>query len=319
MAEILTVLCHPAAAQAPRTPSSPATVTPAPTSRPAEAVKSSEVIARLGTSDVTAEELRAVIATLEPRQQAALAHDPTLLSQAVRTILGDRLVLKEALAKKWEQQPSVAAQIERARENVIIESYLRSVTTPPEGYPTDEEIKAVYDANATAFLIPRRFELAQITVALPKGADKATDEKARRKLDELMRKLKLPGANFAALAKAESDDSESAEKGGEIGWLTEAQLRPEIRNQVTGLAKAAITDPIRLDDGWHILKLLDTEAAHARPLGEVRDALAQRMRAERADASRRAYVADLLKQSPPIVNELALSKLLAAPAPEPAR
>jgi peptidylprolyl isomerase len=227
------------------------------------------------------------------------------------------LVLKEALAKKWDQQPAVVTQIERARQNAIVDSYLRSVTMPPDSFPTDEEIKAVYDANATAFIIPRRFQLAQITVALPKDADKAAEEKARKKLDELVRKLRLPGANFAAVAKAESDDGESGEKGGEIGWLTEAQLRPEIRSQVAGLAKVAITDPIRLDDGWHILKLLDTEAAHPRPLGEVREALAQRLRAERADANRRAYVAELFKQSPPIINELALSKLLETPAPEP--
>jgi peptidylprolyl isomerase len=76
------------------------------------------------------------------------------------------------------------------------------------------------------------------------------------------------------------------------------------------LPKAGVTDPIRLEDGWHVLKLLDTEAAHSRPLAEVRDALVQRMRAERIEANRRAYVAELLKQSPPVVNEIALSRLL---------
>jgi len=75
---------------------------------------------------------------------------------------------------------------------------------------------------------------------------------------------------------------------------------------------------VRLDDGWHVLKLIDTEAAHSPPLSEVREALAQRMRAEKADANRRAYVAELLKQSSPIVNELALSKLL-EPQSEPTR
>ena len=312
LAGTLLGLCKPATAQAPRAPSAPAAAAPAQSARPGEGFKGGEVIARLGTTDVTADELRGIVANLDPRQQAALARDPALLSQAVRTMLGERLVLKEALAKKWEQQPAVVAQVERARQNVIVESYLRSVTAPPDGYPNDEEIKAVYDANATAFLVPRRFQLAQITVAVPKDADKAVEEKARKKLDDVMRKLKQSGANFAALAKSDSDDGESADKGGELGWLAEAQLRPEIRGQVVGLAKAASTEPIRLDDGWHILKLLDTEAAHARPLAEVRDALVQRMRAERAEASRRAYVAELLKQSPPIINELALSKLLEA-------
>jgi peptidylprolyl isomerase len=301
-----------------RSSNAPPQAAPPPSARPADA-KGSEVVARVGTTDITADEVRALIATLDPRQQASLARDPALLSQALRTLLGDRLVLKEALAKKWDQQPAVTAQIERARESAIVDSYLRSVSAPPEAYPNDEEVKAVYDANATAFLIPRRFQLAQITVSVPKDADKAAEEKARKKLDEVVKKLKQQGANFVALAKSDSDDSESADKGGEIGWLPEAQMRPEVRGQVIGLAKGGVTDPVRLDDGWHILKLIDTEAAHARPLAEVRDALAQRMRAERTEANRRAYVTELLKQSPPIVNELALSKLVDAPPAEPVR
>ena len=106
------------------------------------AVKGSEVVARVGDSDVTAEEVRAAIAFLEPRQQAAVARDPALLSQTVRAILANRLVLKEALAKKWDQQPPVVAQLARARENLIVESYLQSVTAPPESYPNDAEIKS---------------------------------------------------------------------------------------------------------------------------------------------------------------------------------
>jgi parvulin-like peptidyl-prolyl isomerase len=325
LAGMLLGACAPAVAQAPaRAPTSPSQAAPAPAPAPSQRPPESpgnggEVIARVGTSDVTADEVRAVVATLDGRQQAALAHDPALLSQAVRTMLANRLVLKEARGKKWDQQPGVAAQLDRARENLLAELYLQSVTTPPDSFPSEAEIKAVYDANATAFLVPRQFQLAQITIALAKDADKAAEDKARKKLDEVVKKLKQPGANFAALAKSDSDDGDSAEKGGEIGWLTEAQLRPEIRSQIVGLAKSAFTEAVRLDDGWHILKLLDTQASHARPLAEVRDALVQRIRAERTEANRRAYVAELFKQSPPIINELALSKLVAAPAAEPPR
>jgi parvulin-like peptidyl-prolyl isomerase len=321
LAGVLLGFCAPAIAQAPaRAPAPPPQAAPAPTQRPPESAgNGGEVIARVGTSDVTADEVRAVVATLDARQQAALAHDPALLSQAVRTMLANRLVLKEARGKKWDQQPGVAAQLDRARENLLAELYLQSVTTPPDSFPSEAEIKAVYDANATAFLVPRQFQLAQITVAVAKDADKAAEDKARKKLDEVVKKLKQPGANFAALAKSDSDDGDSAEKGGEIGWLTEAQLRPEIRGQIVGLAKSAFAEPVRLDDGWHILKLLDTQASHARPLAEVRDALVQRIRAERTDANRRAYVTELFKQSPPIINELALSKLLGAPSSEPPR
>lgn len=269
-----------------------------------------EVIARVGGNDVTAAELRAVISGLNQRQQAALGRDPALLSQTIRTLLANRLVLKEALGKKWEQKPNIAAQLDQARENLIVETYLQSRTTPPADFPGEQEIKSVYEANASAFLVPRQFQLAQIFVALPKDADKAAEDKARKKLDEVLKKLKQPGADFGATARSDSDDADSVDAGGEIGWLTEAQLRPEIRTQVVGLAKAAVTDPVKLDDGWHILKLIDTKPAQTRPLTEVRDTLVQRIRDERIEANRRAYLAELLRQSPPAINELALSKLL---------
>lgn len=315
------------AAAAPRaaTPApAPAPAPAAPAAKPAAAdegaIKGSEVIARVAGSEVTADEVRAVIAFLEPRQQIAVARDPALLSQTVRAILASRLVLKEALAKKWDQQAAVATQISRARDNVVVESYLQSVSAPPENYPGEADVKSVYEANASAFLVPRRFRLAQIVVTLAKDADKAAEDAARRKLDDVIKKLKAPGADFASLARSLSEDASTAEKDGEVGWVAEPDLRAEIRSQVIGLPKLGTTEPIRLDDGWHILKLVDTESARTRPLAEVRDALVQRIKAERIEANRRAYMAELLKQTPPVVNEIALSKLLEArPDAAPAR
>ncbi|HEV2156673.1 peptidylprolyl isomerase [Bradyrhizobium sp.] len=288
----------------------PAAAQPVPAAQDSAPVKGGEIIARVGDSDVTAEEVRATIQLLDARQQAAMARDPALLSQTVRAILANRLVLKEATAKKWDQQPAVVTQLARARDTLIVETYLQSVTALGDSYPSDADIKSVYEANASAFLVPRRFRLGQIVVNLAKDADRAAEDIARKKLDDVVRKIKQPGAEFGSIARASSDDAATAGREGEIGWVAEPDMRTEIRGQVTGLPKSGITDPIRLEDGWHILKLLDTEASHTRPLADVREALVQRMRAERIEANRRAYVAELLKQTPPVVNEIALSRLL---------
>lgn len=273
-----------------------------------DAQPASDVIARLGNVDVTADDVRAEIGRLGARDQEALAHDPALMSRTVRLLLANRLVLKEALAKKWEQQPAVAAQLERVREQAIIESYLQSVSAAPDGFPTEAQIQAVYESNMSAMLVPRQFRVAQIFVAA--APDKQSEDKVRRKLDQVQRKLQQAGADFAAIAAADSEDRVAAENGGELGWLSDAQLRPEIRGQVMGLANGAVSDPIRLDDGWHIIRLIDTKAAYTRQLAEVRDQLAQRIREERVSANRRAYLAKLIEQSPPVINELALSHLL---------
>jgi parvulin-like peptidyl-prolyl isomerase len=264
-----------------------------------------DVVARVGNTNVSADELRSYVAALGANERAALAQDPAVFSQAVRMLLANRLVLQEIYAKKWDQQPTVTAQLDRVRESAMAELYLQSVTAPPSNFPSDEELQKVYDANRAALLMPRQFELAQIFVAVPKDADKTAEEQGKKGVDDILRKLKAPGADFAALA-----NEGGGKNGGELGWLMETQVRPEIRAKVMELAKGAVSEPIRLEDGWHVVKLVDTKAAYTRTLPEVRDQLVQQMRNERAAALRRAYIAELLKAHPPVVNEFALSNLL---------
>jgi parvulin-like peptidyl-prolyl isomerase len=274
------------------------------------ALKGSQIVARVGDKDVTAAELRTAIQQLDIRQQAALANDPALLAQTVRSILATQLVLKEAFAKNWDQQPTITVQLSHLRDNLISESYLQSVTTPPDTYPSEADIKAFYDANAQALVQPRRYRLGQIVIPVAKDADKSAQDSAQRKVDDIVKKLKQPGADFAALVHLSSEDSTAAERDSDIGWVNEPDLRVELRGSVSGLQKSGVSEPIKLEDGWHIIKLLDIEAARPRSLDEVRGALVQKLRSERALANRRAYVQDLLKQSPPVLNELALSQLL---------
>lgn len=279
---------------------------------PSQATSDSGVIARIGDTEVKFDEMRASIESLDAREQAALARDPSLLNQVVRTFLVRRVVLKEALAKKWDQESAVAAQIQRARDNTIVETYLQSVSKPADTYPTDAEVQSAYESRKTQLLVPKQFRLAQIFIALPKTADKTTTEKAQSKLEAVKKSLHQSGADFAAIAKANSEEPESAARGGEIGWLAENQVQPEVRPQVTSLSKNATSEPIRLEDGWHILKVLEIKEAYTPTLDEVRTQLVQQLRNEKTQSNSQAYLAKLLQQSPVAINELALSKLLKA-------
>jgi len=268
-----------------------------------------EVVARAGQVDVTADQVRTYVETLGPKDQAELARDPALLSQVVRSLLARQAVLAEARTRRFDREPATTAQLDRVRDEALTELYLAKVSQPPEGYPSEAELEAAYRATPAAFAIPQQYRVAQIFVAATRG-DAAGEEKARRRVDEAKRKLREKGADFAAVARAESEDRVSAARGGEIGWLSEAQMVEGIRRVVTGLPKGGVSDPVRLDDGWHLVKLLETRPPSTRALPEVRDALAAQLRAERARANRQAYLAKLLEQSPPVVNELALSTVL---------
>ena len=277
----------------------------------AESSQAGEVIGRMSGIDVRSEEIRSYIETLSPQERATLANDPDALAQVVRAYLAQRAVLKEARAKKWDQPPTIKAQLDRAREQALIELYLESVSRPPDGFPSDSEVQATYDANKAAFEAPRQLRLAQIYVAVPKDADKETESKARRKVEAITQKLKQKGSDFAAIAHSESEEKQSAAQGGEIGWLTEAQMVPGIRGAATTLGKDGVSEPIRLHDGWHVIKLLEIKPAYLRPLNEVRESLVVQMRADRTRSNRQAYLSKLLEQNPPTVNELALPKMMA--------
>lgn len=276
--------------------------------QPAAAAKPAgdgDVVARVGSRDVTVGEVRAFVTALPPRDQSAVAADPGALAQLVRAYLVNEVVLNAAVAKKWEQRPEVAAKIERVRREAIIDSYLEGASQPPASYPSEAEIQALYEANKSAFIMPRQFQIAQIFVAAPAG----TDDKAKARLDEIMARLAKPGADFIASARIEAAGKEAGDRADDIGWVSEAQLKPEIKDAIAGLAKGSASQPLKLEDGWHVLKLVDTKPAGQRPLEDVRDQLAARLRQERATQLRRTVVQELVRQNPAAINELALNRM----------
>ena len=267
-------------------------------------------LGKIGDLELKTEEIREAIAGLEAGQDAALAKDPAALGQYVRALLIQRLVLKEALEQKWDQEPEVIAKLVRARESTLTESFLEKASKVPVDFPKEEELQAAYEAAKPSLQVPKTYRLAQVFIALPKDADKAATDKAKAKLDSVAKKLKEKNADFAAIASAESDEVASKAKGGEIGWIAEEQVQPGIREKLPKLASGTVSEPVKLDDGWHILKVLDSKEAHTATLDQVRDQLTVQLRAERARLNRQEYLAKLLKDHPLAINEIELAKLL---------
>jgi len=267
-----------------------------------------DVIARVGDTEIKAAEVKPYLANVSAEEREALIKNPAALSQAVRTLILQQILFKEALAAGWDKNPGIVEQIERLRQGAIAESYLQSVAKIPDSFPSEEEIKTVYEARKDDLKVPKQLRLAQIYVAVPKEADKASQDKAKARIDEIAKAVK--SGDFAAVARDKSDERETATRGGEVGWLAEAQIQPEIRSKVSALAKGAVTEPIRLTDGWYVVKVLDVKDPHTATLDEVKDQLARALRADRARATREAYLSKLQQQTPIALDELGLTKLL---------
>jgi len=271
------------------------------------------IVARFGTTEIRASQIKPYLGSLSEADRQALTADPALLSRAVRTLVLQQALFKEAAAAGWEKNPDVAKELERLRQSAIAEGYLQSVAKVPDSFPSEADLKAVYDARKDQLLVPKQFEVSQIFIAVPKDADKATADAAKAKIDDAAKKAK--SGDFAAVAREMSEERESASRGGSVGWLTEASLQPAIRSKVTSLAKGAVSDPVRLDDGWYVIKVGDIKEPYTATLDEVRANLTALLRREREAANREAYIARIQQQNPVTLDEINLPKLLEQKAP----
>lgn len=261
------------------------------------------VVARAGDKEITASQIQPYLAKVSPAEREALLQNPAALSRAVRTILLQRQLLDEAKAAEWEKKPETQALLARVRDAAIAESFLESVTALPPDYPSDAEITALYDARKDSLRLPTQYRLAQIFIA--SAEDKA---KAKSEAGALAKQVK--SGDFAALAKANSDEPVSAAKGGEVGWLAEDSIQPAIRKALSGAGKDAIAGPIELGDGFYFVKILDLREPRTATLDEVRPQLVAALRQERAALNRQAYLERLQAKAPVTLNEIALPGLL---------
>lgn len=267
-----------------------------------------DIIARVGDQEIKAAQVTPYLENLSDADRAALLKNPAALSQAVRSLILQQILFKEAIATGWDKTPDVVAQLDRLRQGAIAETYLQSIAKVPEGFPSDEDVKAIYESRKADLQVPAQVRLAQIYVAVPKDAPKEAQDKAKARTEEISKAVKA--GDFAAVAREKSDERESASRGGEVGWLAESQIQPEIRSKVAALSKDSVTEPIRLADGWYVVKVLETREAHTATLDEVKDQLVRLLRSERSKANREAFLSKLQQQNPVALDELGLTKLL---------
>lgn len=269
-------------------------------------------LAKVGNEEVSVGTIRKQMEGLSESEREALRRDAAALNQYVRSLLTQQLILREAKEKNWEQNKVVAERMELLRDSVIATTYLESAGAVPEAYPSEAELQAAYEANKNALKVPKSWKLAQIFIADPKGASKP---EAADKLAKAKAAVAAKDADFAAVAAAKSEEPTSAAKGGEIGWLADEQVQPTIRAVLPKLALGAVSEPIQLDDGWHIIKVLDSREAYTPTLEQIRVQLAARLKADRARALTQDYLTKLIKENPIAINEMALPNLLSETPP----
>ena len=105
-----------------------------------------------------------------------------------------------------------------------------------------------------------------------------SDDEARQRLEQMRQQIRN-GADFAALASAQSDDKASGERGGDLGWVSPGMLVPQFEQAMNALKPNEISAPFKTPFGWHIVQVLERRQGQASPETErvrVREALLRR-------------------------------------------
>ena len=187
-------------------------------------------------------------------------------ANAMKDELVNREVLSQAAKKKGlDRTPTVAAQMDMARQAVLIRAFFEDyVKANPI---SDAQLKTDYEKYVVQ-LGDKEYKARHILV------DKEDDAKA------IIASLKK-GETFEKLAKEKSKDTGSKDNGGDLDWAPAGRYVPEFGNAIKALAKGQLTDaPVKSPFGYHVIRVDDSRAMKVPAFDEVKDKFRQQAQQE---------------------------------------
>jgi peptidyl-prolyl cis-trans isomerase D len=167
-------------------------------------------------------------------------------------------------------------QVELDYIRLSVDALLKSIKV------TDDQLLAYYKDHADKVQLPEKRNVRHILIMAAKDADTKIDTDAKAKAEALLAQI-TSGADFAKLAKENSQDPGSASHGGELGFFQHGDMVPEFETAAFSLAKVGDISPvIRTSYGYHFLQLIAIEPAQTPAFEKVRDVMAMELKTELA-------------------------------------
>ena len=145
----------------------------------------------------------------------------------------------------------------------------------------EQAITQYYDDDRDRFFEPRAVHARHILIKCEPAADADARPGAEQQARVVVDKLQA-GGDFADLAQRFSQDTASAEKGGDLGWFGPGQMVKPFEQVAFGLQAGETSDLVETRFGFHIIRVEESRAARTRPLAEVRDQIERELRQEKA-------------------------------------
>lgn len=259
----------------PLTPSAPYTPGKANVASGAKSAKEGKVVMRVNGEPVTEAEFMAFLAAI-PEQQRGVFAGPAGKRELANELVRMKALEQEARRLGIAEDPEVTSQMDLLRTQVTAQRALQKIVQER----AEKEITAAYERERKNALSLRHIVIAYQGGMVPpkqQGAQPPTAEQAMQKAASLVARLR-GGADFAQLARAESDDVESAQRGGSLGPMRPDVLPPQIAAVVSKLRPGQVSDPVRTQFGIHIFNVAEPTLEDLRPMltQQVQQEIAQR-------------------------------------------
>jgi peptidyl-prolyl cis-trans isomerase C len=215
------------------------------------AEEANPVLAKVNGAEIRASD----VALAEEELGPSLAQmDPASRKENVLSFLIDmKIVSKEAEDKKIAERDDFKTRLAFARNRLLMDNLLAA---EGKAATTDENMKKVYEDAAKQIGGEQEVHARHILVE--------TEDQAKKIEDQLKK-----GADFAELAKKESKDP-GASDGGDLGFFTKDQMVPEFSTAAFALEPGKISDPVKTQFGWHVIKVEEKRTRKAPDFEQVK-------------------------------------------------
>jgi peptidyl-prolyl cis-trans isomerase D len=151
----------------------------------------------------------------------------------------------------------------------------------------EEELRQRYQERAAEFREPERVHVRHILFQVPAEFSEEEEAAARKRAEDALARIR-GGASFEDVAMEVSEDPVSKPKGGDLGFVARGELSPALEEVAFSLEPGTVSDPVRGEKGFHIVRVDERRPAGTKPFEEVRDQLAREaLTTERASARAR--------------------------------
>jgi peptidyl-prolyl cis-trans isomerase C len=181
------------------------------------------------------------------------------------------LLSKAAEGKKVPDTADFKRRMAYARNKALMETMLQDEA---KGATTETNLHKVYDDATKQMGNEQEVHARHILFRVVNPADEAASKAAEAKVKSVIDRVKK-GEDFSKIANELTEDPSGKTNGGDLGYFTKEQMVPEFSEVAFKLDKGQVSDPVKTQFGWHVLKVEDRRARQAPAFDSVRDQVEQ--------------------------------------------